>query len=373
MALTPIFQSIFQENHLCVVNSENFNWLQSLKTPLKPDLFLAPNWVYTKRIPSNPITDSNFYNPNYNYLYGGVYTNALYDCLHIVDCKLIYSNEALGELLVHLQHLNYYGNNPHKQSKGMLFGKYGCYLIVCQGQELIYREFVDWTTPGSQNRLKEFFSPVKWNLSSMLETFQLQIVEPQADEETAFLGSGGFGRVVRVADNSGLHYALKVVELKSYDRILKEFTILKNHTDQCGCPLIASIPNHYEFKVVNSLCGFVLSPVGTGLTRDNMTTQLIERVVVSLRDLHQHNPPYIHGDARISNLILLPDGSPTWIDFVDGICPTRVDLSYSFFCDMKLLIESIVTNPKIDETLIFNYSKDISQIQPIINFLNSNI
>ena len=136
-----------------------------------------------------------------------------------MDCKLVATEHALGELLIQVKHLNHHSGIESKQSNAMLFGPFGCHLIICQGQELIYREVVEWTTPGSRNRLKEFFPPLKWNLSPLLQRFDVQIAEPQQAGETAFLGSGGFGRVVHVIHNSGSHYALKVVDMIHRERI----------------------------------------------------------------------------------------------------------------------------------------------------------
>jgi hypothetical protein len=348
-AITPIFEEIFSVNNLCVINSEDFPWLVTRGRPQKSDLFLAPNWVYTKRLPKNieefgteaQVADSS----SDARRFGTVLHTKLYDCVYILDCKIKNTEQAFGEFIIHMQHLNASSGTVDLISKGMFFGPFGCYLVICRGMTVMSREFVEWTHEGSLERLKEFFQSPKWDLTGLLGQHSLTIVEPQEEFETAFLGSGAFGRVVRTADTEGNVHALKVVRLENVMRLQKEYDILKAHRDHCGCLFIASIPRASQVRVFDQLCGFFLSPVGKGLTKKMLSTErtLIPRVVDALRSLHRHEPVYIHGDARISNLVLLPDDqSLVWIDLVDGCSACDNSRPSLFAMDMSTLMSSML-------------------------------
>lgn len=367
-ALTTHFQNIFIENDLVVVNSENFAWLETGNDPNKPDLFLAPNWVYTKKIPKsikkNEETKDDEKVDEHNYLYGVVESQRLYDCLYLLDCKMKFSNAAFGELLKHVRFLNEFSGIQSKQSKAMLFDKSGCYMIIVQGHELIYYEFVPWDAGGSRERLKEFFNPIKWNITPFLQEFSISVDEPKEAGDSAFLGSGAFGRVIRVVNQDNEKFALKVVDIKDYSNVLREFSILKNHMS-CGCHLIASVPDISEVKTKNELCGYLISPVGVGLSRQKLTKSLIYPVINLLSSLHLHNPPYVHGDARIANIIQI-DGYLSWIDFRNS-SPTFSE--YGAKCDMETLIHSILPQIPINDILLDEYARNLSNIENIINFI----
>ena len=149
---------------------------------------------------------------------------------------------------------------------------------------------------------------------------------------------------------------------------------MKNHSANCGCRVIASIPDLSEVQMINNLCGFLLFPVGIGLTRDKVVKdRLIAPVIQLLSSLHLHYPPYIHGDARISNIVQTSDDSLLWIDLVAGHFPSVSNLELEFSLDMKTLIESILVDPTIEKSLLHEYSQNPLMIDNIITFIQKNI
>lgn len=367
--IRPLFQNIFTSHDFQVVDSQHFPWLFDIAgDEMKPDLFLAPRWAYTRRATkSNPI----------KHQCGTVPSTKLYDSVYILDCKLVHTYDALGELIQHLQLLNASAPNPQQISKGMLFGPFGCDLMICQGQDLVKREFCHSGTPGIVPLLLDFFTPFsyQYKLSMVLNALDLQLVEPNNDGESAFLGAGAFGRVFKVKRNSIFNdpseYALKIV-YSGYLRVLQEFSMLEVHTNStCLCNRIASIPSFSELKVVDKLCCFVMSPVGVGLKRDEviLCKRHIEGVIQFLKDLHSHSPPYIHGDARVANIVKRNDDSLFWIDFATVLpiaSPTK-ETKIGFYEDMKCLVKSLTYYP-ISHELLHNYSNTL-QTNEIIEFV----
>jgi hypothetical protein len=369
-SIRPYFQQIFSQNHLEVIDSQAFPWLiDPLGAPNRPDLFLAPQWAYMTRITAeNPIA-----------LHCGVVPSTkLYNSVYLFDCKLRMNEEALGELFLHLQLLNYSATNPTQISKGMLFGPEGCYLCTCEGQDMIGVERCSSGTPGLVNHLQEFFPPFPYQakLSSVLSDLQLEIVEPSIDRETSFLGAGAYGQVFKVKRfpefNDDNLYALKIVN-SHYDRICREFFILDLHTKcECSCNLIASVPDFSSLTTVDSYHSFVMSPVGIGLKREDFTSKkLYGEAINLLRSLHVHRPPILHGDARYANIVKRSNDSLFWIDFA-AVFPlnlAREHLQVGFMMDMQSLVESF-TDIRIPHELLAAYSQSpVLETKPIIDFL----
>jgi hypothetical protein len=196
--LTPILNEIFSENGHIVVNSEYLPWIDNLK----PDLFLCPPWAYTKKSPSPVhLNFPNNLNPKYQdyaYLYGIIQNKRLFDSVYLLDCKMENTNGAIGELIQHLQTLNFKSLEHPQTSRGMLFCPRGCYLVMCEHLSITSIQLVDWTTPGSRQHVLNFFPPFFWNIHPFLKSFGVAISNPESVDDSAFLGAGATGRVIRV-------------------------------------------------------------------------------------------------------------------------------------------------------------------------------
>jgi hypothetical protein len=242
--LTPILSELFSENGHIVVNSENQPWLNTRK----PDLFLCPPWVYSRRQPS-PFHLSLGEHPDfcdYEYLYGAISERRLFDSVHILDCKVTATNSAIGEVFQHLQTLNSNSYEPQQTSRGMLFCHTGCYLLICEHLTLRFIEFVPWTASGSRQQLLNFFPSFQWNIDPILRHFQVQISEPKSNNDSAFLGSGATGRVIRVCEPTNLgrteYLALKIVLAQNAHFLYLEQLVLNSHS--CDCSLSFLLLSH---------------------------------------------------------------------------------------------------------------------------------
>jgi hypothetical protein len=363
------FQQIFSQNQLEVIDSQAFPWLiDTIGAPNKPDLFLAPQWAYKTRTTGEHPRE----------LHCGVVPSwKLYNSVYLFDCKLRMDGDALAELCYHLQLLNYSATTPTQISKGMLFGPSGCYLCTCEGQVITKVEECPSGTPGLVNHLQEFFAPFPYQakLSSILNDQQLNIVEPSIDCETSFLGAGAYGQVFKVQRfpecNDANLYALKIVN-SHYHRICTEFSILKRHTKACPCNLMASVPDFSSIRTVDYSHSFVMSPVGVGLRREDITQKKdYQEVFNLLSSLHSHTPPYLHGDARYPNIVRRNDDTLFWIDFAAPFPDLpRDQLEVGFKLDMGTLVESL-TEIRIPDELLAAYSRTtrVRDTNPIADFV----
>jgi hypothetical protein len=344
---------------LVIVNSEDHHpWVETAGAKQKPDLFAILSWMYERRIPNR---DRGLVPVDYRY---GVMADwQLRDCVHALDCKLEYSNEALGELIIHMQHLNF---APHVPIRGMLFSRTGFWLIECQGNELLSRLQGKWIQPGSVNCIRQYFKPSVWNQSQELCQFlRVKVADPLHNRSdlliTAFLGAGGNGRVLKVVPQdvdlsicvAADLIALKVVKTDKKHILESELQSLKAHADSCMCNILARPRS--GIVTTSGLCGFLLSPVGIcSVTREMIRTKaprlrkpFLFQIGDSLVQLHIHlNGAIIHGDARISNLIVSADESAHlfWVDLMQTRVADDSDSSASFEHDVKDLVTSLIHN-----------------------------
>jgi hypothetical protein len=291
-----------------VVNSESLRWLEtghpSMK--LKPDLFVAPKWAYTAR----KLEEER--------IFGVISDKRLYDTIYVLNCTCNCTPTALGELIVHLQHLN--SAKTLKLSHGMLFGKSEFWLVKVQGLELIYRMVGNWTTQGSAQCISDFFEPLIWDsVVDVCERLALVVPNPTTAMPSAFLGAGTFGRVLRVRVlNDETEVALKVAISDNAAQLRREHTLLKLHQKTCGCSLIVSTSTECV-TLVSGFSGYAMSPVGLRcVSRDRWDAKKSSDVLMSLHALHQPHKTLTvhHGDPRLPNLIEMPDSDRlVWIDF----------------------------------------------------------
>ena len=178
-----------------VVSSEEFPWLQPPSDhsddKQKPDVFIIhPALVESKT--GKRESETKFGIPAHRSLYVG---------MGIIDFKLEKTNKALGELVVHVQNLEY----NIRRSDGSLVAatinsafahKGGILLLQFRGNCPYQGLELAWTDEGSAGVIQDFFKetkPTAFVLNELLDEMKLNI------STIPFLGIGGTGCVFRVA------------------------------------------------------------------------------------------------------------------------------------------------------------------------------
>jgi hypothetical protein len=148
-------------------------------------------------------------------------------------------------------------------------------------------------------------------------TLELKLCLPVKNGDSAFLGAGTYGRVVR-AIFDGEPCALKVALPENSNTLIREHKELKRHSAECGCKLLVK-PSDNCCTLASGLTGYFMTPVGSECVKsEGLTTNMLKRVVWALYDLHTHKPLIIHGDPRLANIVVVKDDplgeSLVWID-----------------------------------------------------------
>lgn len=196
---------------------------------------------------------------------------------------------------------------------------------------------------------------------------------------TAFLGEGGMGRVIAVVSDYHDHrtsssnslntldsnalMALKITQEENGNQLATEFGRLKHHKDTCGCNLIVH-PIDDSFRSIEAndipgLHGFMMNTIGEGHVSKIEAKEMLYEIFYALYKLHTHDPPIIHGDARLPNLIKY-NGQLMWIDLYF----TSAFSEQGKLFDMKTLVDSIDENYLNDPSVlncIIEYSKAPSE------------
>lgn len=385
VALTSRFEAIF--DGFAVVNSELFPWLFTGigHKRQKLDLFVCPVSFYQERTPR----DSEQYPPGYRY--GVVDDRRLYDGIVLLDCSIMCTTEAFGELSIHLSHL---GRDLKCSTKGMLFGKREfCLYEQARGVPISF-VWGQWDQVGSVGAIRSFFEETLGyfrNIDHLCSALNVRAVDPRTDgEESGFLGQGAFGRVVRVVSNASTRarrhemLAMKFVQnAEGNMRDLRaEHRRLQEHAANCQCSLLAFPIS--DFVATPEACGFVMSPVGYATcTRHRVLENHdppLEKVLMALNALHCHKPnPILHGDPRLPNLILTSEGL-TWIDVRHSEVHADSISAGEFAFEMNTLVVSLFPSLKshVDgdlHELIDEYGDNLSEnsIAGLVQYLQLNM
>ena len=140
------------------------------------------------------------------------------------------------------------------------------------------------------------------------------------------------------------------MELGSKHVVEREHEFLQRPAAACKCRILVTAL--FVTLESRSLCGYLLSPVGTS----SVTREMIIRTVMrqrrllifhigkALLSLHRHTPdPIFHGNARIDNLIMSTDSPPHLfsVDVMEARMAPTIG-SASFSKDSEVLVKSIV-------------------------------
>ena len=313
-----------------LVNSENLAWLDNLESPLrdmrlKPDLFVAPGVC----VLTQPGTEKQ--GSGACFLFG-----RLADArLQRDGCVRELYEAKLGSLtLAHFGELVMYHRLIPGECRGMLFSDKGFWLYSSYDASPVALVRSAWTTGGSAERLRRFFdqdAPPPPPLLPLLRHLLTELgVRPvTAALGTAFLGSGGSGRVFAVEycastsrsvehARSKKRMALKVVPAggkdgQVYQDLTTEFNALTAAADR-GAPVVQVVAD--SFRLAPPLGGgFLLGCCGQAFNA-SASADTCADAFLSLAELHERG--VLHGDARVANLVSVHK-QPMWIDLASAV------------------------------------------------------
>ena len=317
-----------------VMSSEDFAWLQPPsehpQDMQKPDVFIIhPALVESKigRRVCGPGTKVGI--PAHRSLYVG---------MGIIDFTLENTNKALGELVAHVQNLEY----NIRRSDGSLVAatinsafahKGGILLLQFRGNCPYQGLELAWTDEGSAGVIQDFFketNPTAFVLNELLDEMKLNI------STIPFLGKGGTGCVFRVApkgDRLGsTDMALKVVTGKEKIWILdQEFRT--NQEILRSDPDVAVIKaSKFHVTSQNQGAGMLMEQVGEKSKEFKFEQSM--QALISV-----HGTGYHHGDSRIANLLICGDICK-WCDLQSAQKYDRTELqAFTFAEDIVSLLE----------------------------------
>ena len=368
--ITPFLKKILDKDGSCIVNSEEIPWLWTTGSSQKPDLFLCPIWAYKSAFPDYK-TERGQSTPS-DFRFGKLTDRRLLDCVRVLDCKLRYSDTAMGELIIHLELLQ---SSAEGVALGALFTVEGFYLVKLRGKVLIERKYCSWTTKGGGTYMYDYLNlkTCDWsavgNICSQLEVDIVDPINNIPHSSCAFVGAGGFGRVVQTQQKDTVVCCVKVCQFQHADRMESEFNIIKKHTDACGCNLIVKSVGESITTYDGRLCGFKMLPLGKYcISREIVlgNIQQLKKVLFAMFSLHTHDPPMTHGDARLANLIVSCDTAESlfWIDLFDMKHTNSDHMKFAVHKDITTLLNSIqndiCSQDGVDDAIV-RYSGDITE------------
>jgi hypothetical protein len=303
--LTNVFEEIFANDNIAVVNSEEYRWLGNTgKTQFdkKPDVLFCLPAFYTPRPPwknSDETVERLRHEKN---RFGVLSDWELRDCLGAIgEAKLSLGSgkEAFGQILAYAWHI---GNRlPTSELVVLLFDRTEFWKIACLGGSPTSVIKCKWTEMGSRELFRDAPLESPWEtLLKEVSSICLLTLEPGS-----FLGFGASGRVFRFLDEQRIPRAVKIVSGNDeISNLQEECKLLMDAHSKCPENVIGVERPVVELRQGAAL---VLSQVGTKLRRKDFA-----RIMRSLEKLHVKD--IIHGDARLANVVDV-EGRVMWLDF----------------------------------------------------------
>jgi hypothetical protein len=306
--LTSPLEDIFGDS-LVLVNSEEYPWLVTSKDKKynqKPDLFLCPEEIYTKKQPW--VANVTLHERQESHKFGALSDWALRDCLVATfEAKLKIDNKAVGEAANYGYHI-VSGDNAPPLARIVLFDKKTFFLMIVTS--VIHPVTIiecQWCTPGSKALLRSVsLDPKPWTASIKTVLLKWNLKIARDDKGSAWLGRGRYGRVFRVSkDGSDKQMALKVVLESNSLMLSMEKAMLRMAAEECSDFVmpIEEDPKNLDWALLMLHAG---SPV---------TKKQYAGVIQLLAALHEKG--FLHGDPRLTNVVSV-GGTLYWIDFMSG-------------------------------------------------------
>ena len=287
-------------------SSEDLPWLWTstriCRTKQKPDSFVCYRGVVLKKNVGTGV-------PAHEMLLEG---------LHIIDYKLERTDQAFGELVIHLQNLHanirrHCSKDHLFVVKGALACKDGIWLVTVENTTVRHAETLSWIDQGGKNRLIEFFAeenPIADVVEALLKLFCRDLYD-RPSNSTPFLGIGGCGCVFAVCDLDGHGRrdaeALKVVVGRPKIPLLKtEFSMNQTIASTEAGDIIVKASG---MKIAIDGAGMLMSEVGVKVQGQGLKSR--SKALDVLWKLHHAG--FYHGDARMSNLLQCSSGYK-WCD-----------------------------------------------------------
>lgn len=372
----PIFNRKLLINELIdyqLINSEShgwlppsFNYLYSKDQLLKPDLFIALSFlVEFKHRKNAPVSQGGC-----TYKYGKLKNINTYPSILILDAKSSerFSDGEIGDFF------NYFHNPTIHfkcKMKGMLFNQQEFVLVEFDLGYPCYYLRGKLTSNGTLKQIQDFFIPCDKRIhDSFFDAFQYYKLSSvhysslnKSTIGSALLGMGSFGIVIKVQNESGVSFALKVIQTIDDDSTIYDFEyhrILNMMTSnpQTSSYLVGVVEGSLYTNEPLNFVSFLMPTIGVPFKDGAMSISDKQDIIRSLSDLHILG--YVHGDARYQNCVKV--GTATkWIDFYtnNGYSPVAISK------DLKTLLKSFGKTPTKDQ-LTFYSSKifDLTWVSP---------
>lgn len=353
LKMTRYLIRLFYDEDLLLVNSEEHKWIVTVSEHpenfMKPDFFLIKKGLQCDYPETGSKALQKFRklpeNSDVRYSFGKLSDWRLRDyILAVIEFKVKLTPEDFGKLVCYLQHLS--RNDNESAYYGMVCDDVDVWLVSCSEGKADARIDTKWTTAGSAQLIRGFFSQ-RNHWCSVLDHCCAEL-KVKLVANNSFLGCGGSGRVFSVMTEDGSQCALKIVHsVKTTDltAVQAELMSLRSIKAAGGHTVtVMGLPVHYRDPLSNEIIGigYLMAEVGTVIRSEECRGNR-ELITELFRELyHLHGLRRYHGDPRLPNIIR-HNNALLWIDFMRMNIETPSEVDFPAFVkhDVKTLLQSV--------------------------------
>lgn len=324
------------ERHCDLVNSEEYPWIpqsSELKANLiAPDLFIAPEYLVSYRMPYNRAPDSGE-----NASFGEFQQYLACDSLcAVLDGKVHLTKAALGDFVKYLEILTWAGRATEAtQCKGLLFDADNVQLVKACNGHVTEITVIGWATPGSRAFIQNFLSSnvddpwhraLNWACNASAVTLVVaktsQLLAGQK-KVSCILGVGAVGRVFKVQSPTAptVSWALKVVcGAASCVELRRQYELTRALPAAALRWVIGVVEDSYRESAIErdpveplQVSSLLMATVGQPtIYQEDIDTPAAVAILRVLSELHALS--IVHGDARYKNAVYVQNEGWKWID-----------------------------------------------------------